>query len=121
MDDGIQEFRSSRSRVPTTEQREMYLGYLEDGLPTNVAAEKAMSTGSAFRSLRRRDPSFDEECRSREELHGEARNDWLRESFWKILSDPSHPKYFDALKMLAETHLPETEFKRIRSIQQKTT
>lgn len=117
----LEELRFPRRRRPTTEQMERYLEALGEGLSHYNAARAAGSTAARFRSMRRRDPSFDALATDLEQGKDEALQETIRGTLVEValghVYDPAveaHPKQFEALVKLAETWLPEFEYRRNR-------
>lgn len=117
--DELDEVVIRRSKRPNEDQRDEYLMLLVEGFPHVAAAHKVGSTGSAFKSYRRYDPSFNRLSELAEKGAPSAREDQVRASLWKILYEPKHPRHWEAVRFAAEVYLAELEFKRIKRFQQK--
>lgn len=114
-DDGLDPLVFRRDKRPTTEQREDYLALLLTGHTHVEAARKVGSTGTAFRALCKRDPDFKAQRDEAEEWRKEAFPDRIRDSLMTRAFDELDSKSWEALKFVAETYLPELEYKRTKS------
>lgn len=121
----LDELVFEESRVPSDALRLEYLRMLSEGVPHYHAAHLCGTTASAFTALRRRDPRFAALAQAAEGYarDEDAASSTIRGALWRValghvLSDgvDEHPKAFEALRMLAETHLPEMEHKRTKSV-----
>lgn len=108
------------SRKPTREQVLRYLQLREEGLTHTRAARSVGSTGRRFRSLHRRDPEF-------RELHDQLLPDFemalqerLRHELLERAFDRSDQHSARLLALMAESRLPEMDYRRTRRIDQRT-
>jgi hypothetical protein len=108
------------SRKPTREQQLRYLQLREEGLSHVRAARAVGSTGRRFVSLLRRDEEFRNLFNEllpdfEEALQERIRNELLERAFDR--RDPASPRL---LSLVAESRLPEFDYKRTRRVDQRT-
>lgn len=107
---------------PSSAQKAQFLDLLNQGMPRDGAARLVGSTASRMRSEARRDSTFGRWVAAAEEAGQASRPDTIRGALHEVAlghllgSKDEHPKAFEALRMLAEAHLPELAYKRNKQV-----
>lgn len=100
------------ARVPTLEMRKKFLELVADGKNRADAANTVGSTGSAFRSLCRRNPDFNAAYKEALTTGKAGLRDTIRQTLLHRALDGTTQGSDRLLLVLAETHLPELAWRR---------
>lgn len=100
------------ARVPTLEMRKKFLELVADGKNRADAANAVGSTGSAFRSLCRRNPDFNTAYEEALTTGKAGLRDTIRQTLLHRALDGTTQGSDRLLLVLAETHLPELAWRR---------
>lgn len=100
------------ARVPTLEMRKKFLQLVADGKNRADAANAVGSTGSAFRSLCRRNPGFNAAYEEALTTGKAGLRDTIRQTLLHRALDGTTQGSDRLLLVLAETHLPELAWRR---------
>lgn len=121
-----QEYVSRRRRRPSPETCRNFLDLVSLGMPKDGAARLVGSTASRMRAEAVRNSQFRgwlEEAERRGAKGGEAHQATLRGVLHEVAlghvlgTREEHPKAFEALKILAETHLEEMQWRRQKQVE----
>ncbi len=123
MEDDDLGFVARKNRRPDAKQKRDFLDLVSQGMPRDGAARLVGSTASRMRSEATRNGGFARFLEEAEARGEGVRPDTIRGALHEVAlghllnaERDEHPKAFEALKMLAEAHLPELEYKRNKQV-----
>ena len=103
-------------RTFTKAECDEFLRHVSDGLNRSEAARQISSTGSAFRTLCRRDPEFQARYEKALDEGKQGVEDKVRDAIWRRALAGKTQGSDRLLLVLGEAHLPEFGFRRQRKL-----